>query len=63
MTVKEELVENFGQFFEEKIDKIRDNFGTSKGFDKYDTRDFVIPKLSQFTPVSVEEIQTSNQCL
>ena len=47
----------FEQFFVEKIDKIRDNFGTSEGFDKYDTRDFVIPKLSQFTPVSVEEIQ------
>ena len=43
--------------FCEKIDKIRDNFGTSKGFDKYDMSDFVIPKLSQFTPVSVKEIQ------
>ena len=53
---KKELAENFGQFFVEKIDKIRDNFGTSEGFDKYDTRDFVIPKLSHFTPVSVEEI-------
>ena len=54
---KEELAENFGQFFVGQIDKIRDNFGTSEGFDKYDTRDFVIPKLSQFTPVYVEEIQ------
>ena len=32
----------------EKIDKIRDTFGTSEGF---------VPKLSQFTLVSVEEIQ------
>ena len=54
---KEKLAKNFGQFFVEKIDKIRDNFGTSKGFDKYYTRDFVIPKLSHFIPVSVEEIQ------
>ena len=47
---KEELAENFGHVFCGK------NFGTSEGFDKYDTRDFVVPKLSQFTPVSVEEI-------
>ena len=40
----------------EKIDKIRDNFGTSEGFDNYDSRDFVVPKLSQFTKVSIEEI-------
>ena len=41
----------------EKIAKIRDNFGTSEGFDKYDTKYYVVPKLSQFTPVSVEEIK------
>ena len=53
---KEELAENFWQFFVGKIYRIRDNFGSCKGFDKYDTGDFVVPKLSQFTPVSVEEI-------
>ena len=30
---------------------------TKQSFDKYDTKDFVVPKLSQFTPVSIEEIQ------
>ena len=40
-----------------KIDNIRDSHGTSEGFDKYDKRVFVVPKLSQFTRVSLEEIQ------
>ena len=46
----------FWAFFVKKIDKIRDNFGTSEIFNKYDTRDFVVPKLSQLIPVYVEEI-------
>ena len=54
---KEELAEKFGQHFIEKIDKIRDNFGPSEGFDNYDARDFTFPNLSKFTPVSVEEVK------
>ena len=30
----------------EKIDKIRDHFGTLEDFDKYGTKDFVVHKLS-----------------
>ena len=40
----------------EKFDKIRHNFGTSDSSGIYYMRNFVVPKLSQFTPVSVEEI-------
>ena len=43
----------------EKIDKIRDNFGTSEGFDKYNTRAFLYKTAVTVhtMPVSVEEIQ------
>ena len=47
----------FGQVFIEKIDKIRDNFGTSEGFDKYNVHEFTPPNLSQFSPVSADELE------
>ena len=44
----------------EKLDKIRHNFRTSDSSGIYYMRNFVVPKLSQFTPVSVEEIQKNS---
>lgn len=54
---KEDLANEFGNYFIEKIDKIRENFSSIEGFDKYDIREFDIPPLDSFKPISTDDVK------
>ena len=52
-----QLADDFGDYFIEKVDKIREKFPTTTDFDKYDKHDESFASFANFEPVSAENVK------